>query len=271
MSINIRELQNGMKCLDIIDHISECILNKIPILFVKYGDGEYNCAKGLHGHNCDNDEYTNKLSNLLKKSFIYISNIPNSYIGLWHSNNNTKFWESLVANNINWAVYHTVIIDSIHDDNFKRKLNLYYIIQKSTLKKYIICNPLLIKSKLLFNATKLIHVPFQNWFDKYFDNLIKFVCQEIGDDEQPIVITCCGMGAKVVIAELHKKFPRGIFLDFGSAIDFICTKRDSRGYANSYTYEELHNLLSHILPDDWHDPQYEPLYLEAKQKMGIHL
>lgn len=257
---------------DITDKITDCILNKIPISFSKYGDGEYNCANNYFGYNCDNDSYTEKLGNAIRNSFIYMTTneyASNNYIGVWHNYENTGFWKSLVNNNINWSNYHTILIDDLKGDSFQRKLNMYKAIQETPLKKYVICNSLLIKSKILLNATSLIHVPLRNWFDNYFDELIKIVCQEIGEDEQPIVITACGMGAKVVIAELHKKYPRGIFLDFGSAMDLICTKRDSRG--RGYSYEELYNSLFSILPNDWHDPKYEAIYLDAQQNLGIHL
>ena len=261
----------------IIENIIECVLNKTPMSFSKYGDGEYYCASGnpnVGQHNCDQDFYTEKLRNGLRDSFIYMTTkTENNYIGMWIEDEKVDFWKSLVPDNtnINWAEYHTFIIDvmDFKSDLYPRKLKMYKTIQESSLKKYVICNPLLLKSKMLLRADSLIHVPFQNWFDANFDRLIDLVCQQIGDDEQPIVITCCGMGAKVVIAELHKKYPRGIFLDFGSAMDLLCTKRDSRG--RFYSYEHIFGAFSGILPGDWHDKKYETLYLEAQNKMGLHM
>jgi len=270
---NLLEL-HCIKKQDIIDEIIDCILNKKPIMFSKYGDGEYNNANRWRGHNCDGDSYTENFANALKESFIYVtSNGFNSYIGLWFDISLFYFWKSLVANNINinTADYCTFYImeSDIKNVVFQRKLKMYQTIQQSSLKKYIICNRLLIKSKILFNATSLIHVPFQNWFDNYFDELIESVCHEIGDDPHPIIMTSCGMGAKVVIATLHKIYPGGLFFDIGSAVDFLCTKRDSRGWG--YKYEDIYNVFSPILPDDWHDPKYEPLYIEAQQKLGLHV
>jgi len=68
-------------------------------------------------------------------------------------------------------------------------------------------------------------VPFNNWFDKYYETVIEHTAKLIGEDGNHIIITCCGMGAKVIICELKKRFPRGIYLDFGSALDLICTKK----------------------------------------------
>ena len=77
------------------------------------------------------------------------------------------------------------------------------------------------------------------------------------------------MSSKVLITELRKSFKNGIYLDFGSAIDFICTKRDSRG--REYNYEYIENLLSEILPNNWNDKSFEYIYNDARNQLGIHL
>jgi len=98
-------------------------------------------------------------------------------------------------------------------------------------------------------------------------NLIKnIICN---DSRQPLVITCCGMNAKVMICELYKEYPNGIFLDFGSGLDRLCTKRESRGF--TYSYDYLTNLLKDVLPDDWESENYNIIYEQAKYKMGLHL
>jgi hypothetical protein len=52
--------------MEITNYLSECIINKKPVSFIKYGDGEYNCATSCNGFNCDNDKYTKLLSDGLK-------------------------------------------------------------------------------------------------------------------------------------------------------------------------------------------------------------
>jgi hypothetical protein len=269
--------------MNIVELLTDCVREKIPVSFSKYGDGEYHCA--IQGYadfdtgkcNCDADVYTEKLQQGIVQSFKYmVENAENSYIGRWHSKDNSlEFWNKLVEdkNKIKWADYHTFIID-INDfknniDNLQNKIKLYETIQNSDLQKIIICNPILIKSAFLLKSKHLIHVPFNNWFDTYFDDLILTIKNIVGNNEQPMIITSCGMGAKVLICELNKMFPKGIFLDVGSAMDFICTKRDSRG--REYSYEILYNSMKHILPEDWHDPKYDELYETAKKNMGIHL
>ena len=76
-------------------------------------------------------------------------------------------------------------------------------------------------------------------------------------------------GIKSVNFYIKTKLFKWYYLDFGSAIDLICTKRDSRGREYDYIYIE--KLLSEILPNDWNDSQFEYIYQEAKNTLGIHL
>ena len=77
------------------------------------------------------------------------------------------------------------------------------------------------------------------------------------------------MSAKVLICELIKRFPNNIYLDFGSALDKICTKRTSRGWEPSY--EQFMEDLKEIIPEKWNNSEYEPIYKEAQFKLGIHI
>ena len=70
------------------------------------------------------------------------------------------------------------------------------------------------------------------------------------------------MAAKILIAELSKLYPKGIFLDIGSAVDYLCVKYDTRG--RKYQYHDLINIFAELLPDDWNDSKYENLYIEAR-------
>jgi hypothetical protein len=264
--------------MNIVENLTNCIRNKIPVSFSKYGDGEYFCASstdslGING-NCDGDLYTNKLQRGLINSFKYMTQeVDNSYIGMWWDENKNEFWKGLVEHpdKIKWAYYHTFIVDKsdFGTDIVRQKMELYRSIQESSLKKIIVCNPLLVKLQYLVKSDHMVNIPFNNWFDTKFEEVLANIKSYIGDDEQPMVITSCGMAAKVLICELTKLYPKGIFLDFGSAPDFICTKRDSRG--GPYTYEEMYNAFLPVLPADWHDPKYEYIYKAAAYTLGIHL
>jgi hypothetical protein len=77
------------------------------------------------------------------------------------------------------------------------------------------------------------------------------------------------MGSKILISELYKQFPNNIYLDIGSAIDQICTKKKSRGYEPSY--EQSIENVKDIIPADWDSPEYEYIYNEAYYNIGYHV
>jgi hypothetical protein len=257
-----------METLEITSYLTKCVENGTPVSFSKYGDGEYNCASGAFGWNCDNDRYTHALAQGILKSFKYMANdAENAYVGLWHDHAKREFWNSLAIRPVKWANYHTILFDK---NNEEEKVKLYKAIKNSKAKKIIICNDLLIKSKYLLDADHLVHVPFNNWFDTDFNNILEYTASLIQDCKQPpIVITCCGMNAKVLICELYKRVPKGIYLDFGSALDLICTRRDSRG--REYDYAYLHTLLQELLPADWDSEKWNGIYDQARYKMGVHM
>lgn len=254
--------------MDITSHIIECIKKSIPVSFLKYGDGEFNCMRQYNGSNCDGDNYTHKLSRGLIDSFKFlVENTNNSYIGLCTWNASIKpYYESLVTKPVRWGDYHTIIFNK---DNDIIKANLYNTIKKSTRKKIILCNKHLIKSVKLLNLDHIVFVPLNNWFDNNFENILNQITNLIGEDNNHILITCAGMGSKVLITELIKKFPNGIYLDFGSALDTICTKHDTRGW--KYGYDYYTTMLKDCLPDDWEDDRYNVIYESAKNNLGRHL
>lgn len=255
--------------MDITNTLIDAIVNKIPLSYCKYGDGEFFCSISRNGCNCDNDSYTEGLKNGLINSFVYMANNhPNSYIGLWFDNNVKIYWESLTQTQIKWADYHSLFLC---DNNIDLKLELYKTIQQSKMNKIIICNELLVKSKLLFNIDHMVNVKLNNWFDTDFELIKETVIKSMdpAPDSQNIIITCAGMGSKVLICELAKLFPNNIYLDFGSALDKISTKKTSRGWEPDYS--DMMNMLKYIIPDNWEDSKYECIYETAKSKLGVHL
>ncbi len=257
--------------------IKECIENGFPVSFLKFGDGEYAAANFWGGTNCDRDYYTHKLGVSLRESFIYqINNNNNCNMGLWHHSDKKVFWDSLVENkSINWVDYHIFIFDNndLEDNNkFIDKIDLYKKIKDSKRKKIYICNELMVRSKILLDIDYLIHTPLQNWFDNNLEDIINKVIELIGEEDgKHMILTSCGMGAKVLLTELYKRYPKGIYLDIGSALDLICTKKDSRGW--NYNYDTLYEKFKEndFIPNDWDNQCYDHIYPKAKICLGTHL
>lgn len=260
--------------MEITSYLTKCIENGIPVSFSKYGDGEAMCVAGNGYANCDRDPMTPNLRTKLKESFMYmVETADNAFLGLWHDPSSIDFWKQFVTKEIKWAKYHTVLIDNDlnqKSETFYAKINLYKSIKLSPLKKIMICNPLMIKAKQLLNVDNMIHVPLYNWFDTQLESIIVKI-KNIVNDESFIVLTSCGMGAKVLICELTKLYPRGIFIDIGSALDLLCTKKDSRGREYSYDSLLLEFKKQNMIPDNWDDPKYDHIYKTASLSLGVHL
>jgi hypothetical protein len=253
--------------MEIAHIIRECIKTETPIYFGKYGDGEFFCIMSYQGSNCDNDKYTEKKKNGLIESFKFmVDEMPNSYIGCWHDKSHINYWKNLVCKPIKWANYHSIMLDNT---NTYDKIELYKSIKNSTMKKIYICNPLLVKAEILFNIDHMVHVPFNNWFDTLFEETLEKIKNIIKDDTKYIIMTSAGMGAKVLLYQLAKQFPNNIYLDFGSALDKICTLRTSRGWEPDY--DTTMSWLHDIIPANWNDPKYDYIYQEARTKLGIHI
>ena len=256
--------------MEIVNYLTECVKNNIPVSFSKYGDGECNCMFHritVSDSNCDKDTYSLKLSESLLKSFKYIvDDSDNNYIGKWPTPVYTDKFNNLVTSEVKWVYYNSLIFDENNDEN---KAILYKTIKESKLKKIMICNKLLIKNKILLNIDEHVIIPFNSWFDDSFEEILNTVKNLIGSDGNHIVMTSCGMSAKVLICELKKIYPKGIYLDIGSGLDKICTKRESRGW--KYNYEYLTTILKDCLPDDWEDSKYNELYSESSNSLGLHL
>lgn len=116
----------------------------------------------------------------------------------------------------------------------------------SPLKKVFICNKSLIKSKKLLNIDHLILIPYNNWFDSQFDNILNKVSELIKNEEKFIVMTVCGMSAKVLISELYKLYENGIYLDIGNGLDYLCWK-DTRGWNKMYSREYLKEMFKDMI------------------------
>lgn len=260
--------------MDVTTYLTECVEKGIPVSFSKYGDGEYLCASGNGGKNCDKDTMTLKLQTSLRKSFAYmVEETENSYFGLWHHHYVINFWKQFVTKDIKWAKYHTMIIDNDLNektDSFYAKMKLYKTIKISSMKKIMICNRLMVKAKILLNVDHMIHVPLNNWFDTQLETLVTDIKNFI-TEEPFIMLTACGMGGKVLICEIAKVFPHGIFLDIGSALDLICTKKDSRGREYSYNSILGEFKKQNMIPDNWDSSNYNDIYKIASVSLGVHL
>ena len=162
---------------------------------------------------------------------------------------------------IRWVGYHSIIMDK----DIGLKISMYKAIKESRLRKIYVCNYLLKRAKVLLDIDKEVIIDIRNWYKR--KELIK---GEIirNMEGKSIILTSMGIGSKVIISELREEYPENIYIDIGSALDLICTKRDSRG---KKSYEEQKEIFAPLLPENWEDPKNNYIFEEAKHKLGIHL
>jgi hypothetical protein len=218
-------------------------------MFVKYGDGEYYAALFYEGGNCDGTPYTYNLGSKVRESFIYNSQQKNAMMGEWHSLKNKPFWEGLDAaiQDVQWVDFHTVLIDQNTSGN--DKLNLFKAIKECSRKKIYVANESMTRAKEIFNVESHVIINASNWFDTEYDSVFHSVCSAVEDDANTLILISAGMGGKFLVSELHKKYPRAIYIDIGSGFDMLCAKRNSRTYNPSYQW--LCSYLRTILPPAW--------------------
>jgi len=276
----------------IATHLAECIRTNQPASFAKFGDGEIICVYGtltrmlqincqppalppVGRMNCDHDNYyvPEKAVGLVHAIQYMTNDTSSSFCGLWdNAQKHAAFWQQFVKSPIRWANYHSIIIEKedlvAQNDVLKDKIELYRTIQQSTRTKIVICNRLLAKAELLLKADYMHYVPTSNWFAE-IHNYIKTITEYLKEkgDEYPIIMTMAGMGAKVILYELMKVYPKAVCIDIGSGLDILCTKRRSRD--NGTYYEDMRSAFAPILPMTWDDEKYNDLYEQAKQVIGI--
>lgn len=229
--------------------LTSYIKDSIPCMFVKYGDGEYYAAMFYEGGNCDGTPYTQNLGFKVRQSFIYNSQQNNAMMGEWHSMLNKPFWEGLdpAIRDVQWVDFHTVLIDQNTSGN--DKLNLFKAIKESSRKKIYVANESMTRAKEFFGIESHVVINPSNWFDTEYDSVFNSVCSAVEDDANTLILISAGMGGKFLVSELHKKYPRAIYIDIGSGFDMLCAKRNSRTYNPSYHW--LCSYLHTILPSGW--------------------
>ena len=224
------------------------IKNNIPCMFLKYGDGEFNAANYYEGQNCDGTRYSRNLGDAIRESFVYNSSQANAMIAAWHDTSNKEFWESLGGTPPNWVEYHTLLLDS-NDEDATEKVELYRAIKESSRKKIYVANPRMLRAMDVFALDRFIPIDGSHWFDTDYNEILADVSSEIINDSNTLILTSAGMGAKKLVSDLHRRFPRAIYIDVGSGFDTLCTKIPTR--ACSPSYEQICIYLRSLLPPNW--------------------
>jgi hypothetical protein len=222
------------------------IQNNIPFVFVKYGDGEYYASIRAEGGNCDGTPYTPGLGDGIIKSFQYITQFPNVYIGKWNDFKGVSdYFQSLTTYPVQWENYNLLISRS-RDEFLHRALPYFRAIRQATQQKIYVCNSTMVDgSRDLLRMDHHVIIDPVHWFERQYQEILSNVLSSIKDPNQVMILTSAGMGAKVLIADIHKRFPHAIIIDIGSALDLVCSNRRTRDYHN-LSQQDIHDIIQAI-------------------------
>jgi hypothetical protein len=124
------------------------------------------------------------------------------------------------------------------------KLELFRAIKESSRKKIYVANAAMARAQPIFSIETFIDIDPSDWFETEYESVLTSVKSEC--DANTLVLVSAGMGSKQLISDLHRAFPRTIYIDVGSAFDTLCTKRQTRTCSPSY--EDICEYLRPILP-----------------------
>ena len=234
---------------------TDCLRNQIPVSFVKMGDGEYACALGEQGQNCDGDVYFPELGSALRKAFLDLAQHENVYIGRWHmtpgdrhvANWFNDYFEQQTkksSDNIPWVNYHCFIKDSERAQK-SDIFNFVKAIQEDTRKKIYVCNEWNARMCDVFRAEHVL-VPPNCWITKY-DSVMNDILSKLTPDA--IVLFSAGICTKVAIANLLQLCPTLTCLDIGSNFDCLARGKSTRAYQGNF-FQEF-DYYKDLLPRNW--------------------
>ena len=211
--------------------IKKFIEDNKSFIFVKFGDGEYYASIKSEGGNCDGTPYTQTLGNGIIESFKYLTQFPNVYIGKWESCKDVSdYFQSLTHNIVNWGD-SKILIGRTYDEFLNRVVPYFRCIRNAKQQKIYVCNSMMVEeSKNILNIDNNVVIDPSNWFELNYDEILHNTINCINDPNNVLILTSAGMGAKVLIADIYKKFPNSIIIDIGSALDLIFSGRRTRDY-----------------------------------------
>lgn len=217
------------------DKLYQNICRKIeksePMVFLRWGDGEWNCILGRDGENCDGHHYYRSLSMALK-SVLAKQLVHCYYNGMqpkaMHDMGNdiNAYCDALKIEIpfVNADIFHDASTDSLLTDFFKACSD----------KNVVLVGPeTLTMMQLRFPKLTHIKIPPKNAWLEHAEILKKLEEVLMSADGKTVVLFSCGMMANVLIDELWNGLFGGlIMLNMGSVFDPYCGRATRRYHAD---------------------------------------
>jgi hypothetical protein len=229
-SVNIKDIRQ-----EIIHNLNTSIVIK----YVRFGDGEYYCIKGVRGAQCDGTRYSESLKQDLIKAFKKFRNRKDVYVGLWPVEDIFKYFNNLVPSiSNNLAIFNTFSFGK-NLEFLESKLEIFKAIRDTALEKIYVCPQYLVDgARELFKIQKFVVIEESNFYELEFEEILNKLLN-IVSTENPLILFSAGMGGKVLISNILEN-ERWSFLDIGSAWCYLCGNSKTR--SNHYLTEDIEEL-----------------------------
>lgn len=256
-----------------LPHLIQRIHRGEHFLFVKYGDGEYECILkydqesanvNVNTGNCDADVYFPELAKDLETSFYTLidasGSMPGAHIliGKWHFPKEIEYLAKRYFAHchgrpttlIPFAPYHLVMNDAEALRKEEMRDFMRAIRDAEGLLKIVVSNEENQLLRSLFGASHYVVTPPRCLYlslDRIMDEIYQII-DATSSETRVCLLTSCGLSAKVVIGRAFQKYGvRLSAVDIGSSFDLLCKKRVTRQYQLDYSYEAIRDYYQPFL------------------------
>jgi hypothetical protein len=246
------------------EYVIDRLRTQQPIVFTKFGDGEYQCMNKWSGHNCDGDAYDPQLGDNLQKAFLqlcdmsYQDGTDRILLGRWHCRSEVEYYSRLywtyqlsqgidMPKEIPFVNYHLIYFDNT--DRSPLIYNLVQAIQEYPHMKILITNSNNIRLCHFFKVTQYIPIEPKSWSLTQYDTIIATLRKTLSVYPHALILIAGGLASKVLISQLSSEYPLASFLDIGSGFDYIATRTNTR--THRHRYEDEVEYYKNLLPPNW--------------------
>lgn len=214
------------------------INNGQPLAFSRYGDGEFMCAMGVRGKNCDGHTYFAKMGDELlqalklhhqEEDFIFATSpIARRLL-------EKEIVELLTKNGIALNAHHTGVLT---ESSIAGELSPF--VEALSNKRVLYVGPNRLKPFILHHfATSFVDIPLENCYLKITDTLVQ-IYQHLDRIGYDVVAFSASMAANVMISRIWQNYYRDVsLLDLGSIWDVYATGLPTRSYMRSMEIDRL--------------------------------
>lgn len=186
-----------------------------PFVFVKFGDGEFECMAGGAGQNCDGQEYSPDLQRALIESWQFLTGLDNARLTCWCPERIAKRLPAEVSLNGRAYLDHDALLFHEMGPGLEA---FYRVLMADRRQKVLVAPTQLAPAATLLGCHRFVEVPRPGAFSCRQEIFRKMTNQ---DTRKAIFLFCAGPAAKVLIADLIRADQTVTCLDLGSALDPI--------------------------------------------------